>query len=201
LGSLRGAQPQPYAYDDGPLPIGEGQTISQPYVVALMLEKLHLTPDCRMLEVGTGSGYAAAVAALLASEVFTIERHGMLATRARACLQQLSCSNVKVRHGNGYNGWPEYAPFDAILVSAGSTEIPPALVGQLASGGRLVIPVGRARHDQRCCADTHRSGCAHGFYVRRRWWTKMRKVISRPRPTNRGRARLQASTGNRRPGA
>lgn len=138
-----------YAYDDGPLPIGEGQTISQPYVVALMLEKLQLTPDCRLLEVGTGSGYAAAVAAQLAGEVFTIERHGMLATRARANLLSIGCTNVQVRHGNGYHGWPEHAPFDAILVSAGSTEIPPALVSQLASGGRLVIPVGRARHDQR----------------------------------------------------
>lgn len=140
---------QPYAYDDGPLPIGEGQTISQPYVVALMLEKLQLLPACRLLEVGTGSGYAAAVAALLAGEVYTVERHGKLATRARTRLLQLGYTNVQVRHGNGYNGWPEYAPFDAILVSAGSSEIPPALVSQLVAGGRLVIPVGRARHDQR----------------------------------------------------
>lgn len=140
---------QPYAYDDGPLPIGEGQTISQPYVVALMLEKLLLTADSRLLEVGTGSGYAAAVAARIASEVFTIERHGSLAARARDHLHQAGFSNVSVRHGNGYRGWREHAPFDAILVSAGGTEIPPDLILQLSIGGRLVIPVGRARHDQR----------------------------------------------------
>jgi protein-L-isoaspartate(D-aspartate) O-methyltransferase len=152
---------RPYAYDDGPLPIGEGQTISQPYVVALMLEKLQLAPGNRLLEVGTGSGYAAAVASHLAREVYTIERHGRLAARASEHLKQAGCANVQVRHGNGYSGWPAHAPFDAILVSAGSTDVPPALIGQLIIGGRLVIPVGRARYDQRLLRLTRTGDEAH----------------------------------------
>lgn len=152
---------QPFAYDDGPLPIGEGQTISQPYVVALMLEQLQLAPGNRMLEVGTGSGYAAAVAAKLVREVYTIERHGRLASLAREHLRQIDCTNVHVRHGNGYHGWPAHAPFDAILVSAGSTEVPAALIGQLTIGGRLVIPVGRARYDQRLLRLTRTGEEAH----------------------------------------
>lgn len=134
------------AYADAPLPIGEGQTISQPFIVAVMIQALELTESSRVLEIGTGSGYAAALLGRLAAEVFTVERHASLARDARALLARLGVGNVQVRHGDGTLGWPEHAPFDAILVSAGGPESPPApLLEQLAEGGRLVVPVGSPR--------------------------------------------------------
>jgi protein-L-isoaspartate(D-aspartate) O-methyltransferase len=135
------------AYDDGPLPIGEGQTISQPYIVAAMSEAAALTGSERVLEVGTGSGYQAAVLSALAREVYTIELEPVLAAHARHALERLGCSNVHTRTGDGYRGWPEAAPFDAILVTAAPDHVPPALLEQLKTGGRLVIPVGSADQD------------------------------------------------------
>jgi protein-L-isoaspartate(D-aspartate) O-methyltransferase len=131
-----------FAYDDTPLPIGEGQTISQPYVVALMIDAMRLRGGERVLEIGTGSGYAAAVLAEIAGEVYTIERHETLAATARERLARDGHHNVQVRQGDGTLGWPEHAPFDAIVVAAGGPAVPESLRRQLAIGGRLVIPVG-----------------------------------------------------------
>jgi protein-L-isoaspartate(D-aspartate) O-methyltransferase len=131
-----------YAYQDQPLPIGQGQTISQPYVVAYMTEQLRLRGDERVLEVGTGSGYQAAVLAELAHEVFSIEIVPELGERARADLARLGYRNVHIRIGDGYRGWPEQAPFDAIIVTAAPGHVPQPLIDQLAMGGRLVLPVG-----------------------------------------------------------
>jgi protein-L-isoaspartate(D-aspartate) O-methyltransferase len=131
-----------FAYDDTPLPIGQGQTISQPYIVALTIEALGLKGGERVLEVGTGSGYAAAVLSCVAGEVYTIERVASLAESARERLSRLGFSNVRVTSGDGSLGWPEHAPYDAIAVAAGGPKPPPALLSQLAVGGRLVIPVG-----------------------------------------------------------
>ena len=130
------------AYGDHPLPIGEGQTISQPYIVALMTSLLELTGVEKVLEVGTGSGYQTAVLAALARRVCSIERLPRLAERARELLDSLGCANVWVRVGNGALGWPDEAPFDRVIVTAGAPRIPPPLVQQLADGGRLVAPVG-----------------------------------------------------------
>ncbi|HEY6058924.1 MAG TPA: protein-L-isoaspartate(D-aspartate) O-methyltransferase [Candidatus Limnocylindrales bacterium] len=130
------------AYDDGPLPIDEGQTISQPYVVALMIQALRVRPTDRVLEVGAGSGYAAAILSLLSDRVYAIERHARLAGPARARLEGLGYDNVEIRVGDGTLGWPDEAPFDAILVSAGGRQVPPVLLEELAPDGRLVIPVG-----------------------------------------------------------
>jgi protein-L-isoaspartate(D-aspartate) O-methyltransferase len=131
------------AYEDHPLPIGEGQTISQPYMVALMAEAADLQPEDRVLEIGTGSGYGAAVLARLAGEVWTIERIDTLADAARRRFERLGVADVHVIHDDGTLGWPEAAPYDAIVVTAASGEdVPPALLEQLADGGRLVIPVG-----------------------------------------------------------
>lgn len=130
------------AYDDSPLPIGHGQTISQPYIVAYMTELLDVAPVHRVLEIGTGSGYQAAVLGKLAREVYTIEIVPELARRSAATLEALGYTNVHVREGDGYAGWPELAPFDRILVTAAPEQIPQPLVDQLAVGGRLVIPVG-----------------------------------------------------------
>ncbi|MGH7388839.1 MAG: protein-L-isoaspartate(D-aspartate) O-methyltransferase [Candidatus Rokuibacteriota bacterium] len=130
------------AYGDHPLPIGEGQTISQPYIVGLMTSLLELTGSEKVLEVGTGSGYQTAVLALLARRVCSIERLGGLATRARAVLEGLGSTNVWIRVGNGALGWPDEAPFDRIIVTAGGPGIPPPLFEQLAEGGRMVLPVG-----------------------------------------------------------
>ena len=133
-----------YAYDDAPLRIGHGQTISQPYIVALMTELLDPQPDDRVLEIGTGSGYQSAVLSLLVAEVYSIEIVEPLGKSARALLDSLGCDNVQVRIGDGYQGWPEHAPFDKIIVTAAPPEIPPKLVEQLAEGGRMVLPVGDA---------------------------------------------------------
>lgn len=138
---------QPYAHSDQPLPIGYGQTISQPYIVAFMSEALELKPEDRVLEIGTGSGYQAAVLARLAREVYSIEIVEPLAKEAEARLKRLGYTNVKVRVGDGYRGWPEAAPFDAIMVTAAPRHVPPPLVEQLREGGRLVLPVGRFFQD------------------------------------------------------
>ena len=130
------------AYEDHPLPIGEGQTISQPYIVGIMLEALSLQPTDRVLEVGTGSGYVAALLAELAAQVFSVERHRTLAHQAGELLARLGYANVKVMAGDGIEGFREGAPYNALMVSAGAQEPPPALVRQLAEGGRMVIPVG-----------------------------------------------------------
>ena len=136
------------AYRDAPLPIGEGQTISQLYIVALTTEALQLRGHERVLEIGTGSGYAAAVLGRVAREVFTVERLDTLATEARDRLERLGYDNVHVLHGDGTLGWPEHAPYDAIAVAAGAPQIPEALLRQLAPGGRLVIPVGKDEESQ-----------------------------------------------------
>ncbi len=136
------------AYEDHPLPIGYGQTISQPYIVAKMTELVAPKPEHRVLEVGTGSGYQAAVLSPLVKEVYTIEIVQPLGESARERLARLGYKNVEVRVGDGYNGWPEKAPFDAIVVTAGAPHVPPALVEQLKPGGRMVIPLGESRYDQ-----------------------------------------------------
>ncbi len=130
------------AYEDAPLPIGQGQTISQPYIVALMTQLVRPTPKSKALDIGTGSGYQAAVLGELCKEVYSIEIVKPLADEARERLAELGYKNVTVRHGDGYNGWPEHAPFDAIIVAASPPEVPQPLIDQLAPGGRLVIPVG-----------------------------------------------------------
>ncbi|HTU40427.1 MAG TPA: protein-L-isoaspartate(D-aspartate) O-methyltransferase [Candidatus Aquilonibacter sp.] len=136
------------AYDDHPLPIGEGQTISQPYIVAVMLESLQLTPREKVLEIGAGSGYATALLAELAGQVFSMERHPALAENARQTLAALGYTNVKIFTGDGSLGIPSAAPFDAILVSAAAPEVPAPLLSQLADGGRMMIPVGSGDSQQ-----------------------------------------------------
>jgi protein-L-isoaspartate(D-aspartate) O-methyltransferase len=136
------------AYDDSALPIDAGQTISQPYIVALMTEALELGPNDRVLEIGTGSGYAAAVLSRVAAEVWTIERHRTLVDQAIERLAGLGYDNVRIRVGDGTLGWSDAAPFDAIVVTAAAPSVPPALTDQLADGGRLVIPVGEETGDQ-----------------------------------------------------
>jgi protein-L-isoaspartate(D-aspartate) O-methyltransferase len=133
-----------HAYENRPLPIGYGQTISQPYVVALMTDLLQTRPGDRVLELGTGSGYQAAVLAELGAQVYTIEVIEPLGKRARTALQELGYRNIAVRIGDGYYGWPEHAPYDAIVVTAAASHVPPPLLKQLKPGGRLVIPVGSA---------------------------------------------------------
>ena len=140
--SLRGR-----AYSDSPLPIGYDQTISQPYIVAFMTQALDVQPGHRVLEIGTGSGYQAAVLGLLARQVYTIEIVEPLAARARAMLADLGHRNIEVRTGNGYLGWPEHAPYDRIMVTAAPDEVPPALVQQLKIGGLMAIPVGRGAQE------------------------------------------------------
>jgi protein-L-isoaspartate(D-aspartate) O-methyltransferase len=131
------------ADDDRPLPIGHGQTISQPFIMAYMTERLHLAGNERVLEVGTGSGYQTAILAHLAEEVFSVEIVPDLAARARALLQErLGLANVRLRTGDGSVGWPEEAPFDRVIVTAAAEAVPPALVEQLAPGGRMILPVG-----------------------------------------------------------
>lgn len=130
------------AYGDHPIAIGSGQTISQPYIVAYMTEALQLHPDARVLEVGTGSGYQAAVLGELTAEVYTVEIVPELAARATGLLRELAYKNVHVREGDGYAGWPEHAPFDAVIVTAAPDHLPQPLIEQLRNGGRLVVPVG-----------------------------------------------------------
>ena len=135
------------AYIDSPVPIGLDQTISQPYIVAFMTEALDLAPEHRVLEIGTGSGYQAAVLGALVKEVYTIEILPALAERARTTLSSLGFHNVQVRTGNGYLGWPEYAPYDRIMVTAAPDEVPAALVEQLKLGGLMAIPVGTVNQE------------------------------------------------------
>lgn len=137
------------SYDDAPLPIGEGQTISQPFIVAFMIEAARIGSDDRVLEIGAGCGYAAAVISRIAAHVYAIERHASLANAAATRLRSLGCDNVELRVGDGTKGWPEAAPFDAIVVSAGGPSVPRALEDQLASDGVLVMPVGRDGGGQR----------------------------------------------------
>lgn len=131
-----------YAYSDSPLPIGNGQTISQPYIVAYMTQALQLKTGDKVLEIGTGSGYQAAVLAKIVDSVYTIEIVKNLATTAKDKLKKLGYSNVYVKWGDGYHGWPSSAPFDAIMVTAGADSIPQPLIDQLKEGGRMIIPVG-----------------------------------------------------------
>jgi len=131
-----------YAYSDGPLPIGRGQTISQPFIVALMSDFIDPRPDSRVLEVGTGCGYQSAVLAELVERVYTVEIIPELSRDAGELLERLGYQNIRPRVGDGYHGWPEKAPFDGILVTAAAEEIPPPLVEQLAPGGRMILPVG-----------------------------------------------------------
>jgi protein-L-isoaspartate(D-aspartate) O-methyltransferase len=133
---------KPYAYDDRPLPIGYGQTISQPYIVGYMTQIIGPEKDHRVLEIGTGSGYQAAVLAQIVAQVYSVEIIAPLADQAEKRLADLSYDNVRIRHGDGYYGWEEFAPFDAIVVTAAAEFVPPPLMAQLKPGGRMVIPVG-----------------------------------------------------------
>jgi protein-L-isoaspartate(D-aspartate) O-methyltransferase len=136
------AELRSYAFENGPLPIGHRQTISQPYIVALMTDLLELQADHTVLEIGTGCGYQTAILSLLAKQVYTIEVVQELGAASARRLQELGYTNICFRIGNGYAGWPEYAPYDAIIVTAAATQVPQALIDQLTPGGRLVIPVG-----------------------------------------------------------
>jgi len=136
------------AYEDHPLPIGEDQTISQPYIVVVMLQALKLSPTDNVLEIGTGSGYVTALLAQLTAQVTSMERHPALADAAREMLDNMGYKNVRVVAGDGTRGFPEAAPYDAILVSAAAAELPSALVSQLAEGGRMIIPIGGAEAQQ-----------------------------------------------------
>ena len=136
------------AYHDSPLPIPANQTISQPYVVALMISLLALKPEHRVLEIGTGSGYAAAILSRLVKTVYTIERHQKLIDYAQECLRTIGCQTIFIHHGDGTQGWPKHAPYDGIIVAAGGPTIPTALRQQLAIGGRLIMPVGNQQRRQ-----------------------------------------------------
>ena len=169
------------AYENRPLPIGHGQTISQPFVVALMTELLDLQPDDRVLEVGTGSGYQAAVLAELAGNVCSIEVIPELAARAAVALAAKATRNVELRTGDGGLGWPEQAPFDAIIVTAAAPEVPPALPEQLRPGGRMMIPIGPRHGDQELLLVTkdaagnvtRRGVSAGGFRAADRWRARL----------------------------
>jgi len=147
-----------FSYRDHPLPIGQGQTISQPYVVAFMTEALDLKPSDRVLEIGTGSGYQAAVVAEIVKEVYTIEIIEELGKRARRTLEMLGYKNIRVKIGDGYKGWPEKGPFDAVIVTCAPERIPEALIEQLSDGGRMIVPVGRAGAVQRLVRAVKKKG-------------------------------------------
>ena len=146
------------AYEDNPLPIGEGQTISQPYVVALMTQALKLKPTDKVLEIGTGSGYQAAVLAEIVGKVYTIEIRENLANRSRKLLKNLGYRNVDVKYADGYYGWKEHAPFDAIIITASANHIPAPLIKQLKEGGRLIIPLGSTLFTQTLTLATKKEG-------------------------------------------
>lgn len=167
------------AYDDNPLPIGFRQTISQPYIVAYMTQAADVAPGDRVLEIGTGSGYQAAVLGELAREVYTIEIVPELAERSRALLARMGYRNVQVRHGDGYAGWPEHAPFDAIVVTAAPDHVPRALVEQLAVNGRMVIPVGDVHQEMRVITRTSR-GVTEERTIPVRFVPLVRKPAGRP---------------------
>lgn len=137
------------AWEDNALPIASGQTISQPFVVAFMTQALQLTDRTKVLEIGTGSGYQAAVLARIARRVYTVERHAELLDRAQAIFDRLKLHNIHTRHGDGWKGWPEQAPFEAIIVTAAAPEVPQDLLEQLSDGGRMVAPIGSAGDIQR----------------------------------------------------
>jgi len=137
---------RPHSYEDHPCPIGAGQTISQPYIVALMTEQLQLKPSSKVLEIGTGSGYQTAILAELASRIYSVERFPDLAQGAARIVSELGCSNVEIRVGDGTNGWPEQSPFDGIIVTAAPPVLPEPLLLQLAEEGRLVIPIGSPKN-------------------------------------------------------
>ena len=149
---------QSCAYNDSPLPIGLGQTISQPYIVAFMTEQLEPVPGTKILEIGTGSGYQAAILAYLGCEVYTIELLEELAAKAKKTLSALNYDNVKMKHGNGYMGWPEEAPFDAIIVTAAPDIVPERLIEQLTDGGKMIIPVGKVHAAQSLKLITKKDG-------------------------------------------
>ncbi|HFD79752.1 MAG TPA: protein-L-isoaspartate(D-aspartate) O-methyltransferase [Gammaproteobacteria bacterium] len=150
------------AFDNGPLPIGHGQTISQPYIVALMTDLLELQPGCKVLEIGTGSGYQTAILAQLCDRVYTVEVVPALSEEANKIFQRLGYDNIEARVGDGYQGWPEHAPYDGIIVTAAASYIPPALVEQLKAGGRLVIPVGQPYgHQELLLVEKDRQGEVH----------------------------------------
>lgn len=146
------------AYGDHPLPIEEGQTISQPYVVALMTEALKLKASDRVLEIGAGSGYQAAVLAEIAGEIYTIEIRERLSGKASKLLNDLGYKNIKVKYADGYFGWQEYAPFDAIIITASANHIPPPLIKQLKEGGKLIIPLGSTLYYQTLTIATKKGG-------------------------------------------
>jgi protein-L-isoaspartate(D-aspartate) O-methyltransferase len=139
---------QSHAYNDSPLPIGLGQTISQPYIVAFMTEQLGVSPGMKILEIGTGSGYQAAILAYLGCEVYTVELLEELAAEAKRSFAKSNFNNVRVKYGNGYLGWPEEAPFDAIIVTAAPDKIPEKLIEQLKDGGKMILPVGKVNSVQ-----------------------------------------------------
>jgi len=149
---------QAYAYEDYPLPIGNGQTISQPYIVAFMTDQLHLKSGSKVLEIGTGSGYQAAILAELCDSVFSIEIYDPLAKHADSILKSLGYHNIFIKTGDGYSGWPEHAPFDGILVTCASTHIPESLIGQLSKGGRMVIPIEKSFNGQNLVLITKKHG-------------------------------------------
>jgi protein-L-isoaspartate(D-aspartate) O-methyltransferase len=150
-----------FAYEDGPLPIDAGQTISQPYIVAMMIEAAAVSPGDRVLEVGAGSGYASAVLSRIAAKVYAIERHAALAEAAQRRFAKLGYDNIELRVGDGTRGWPEAAPFEAILVAASGPEVPRALKEQLAIGGHLVLPVGERQWRQTLRKITRRGECEY----------------------------------------
>jgi protein-L-isoaspartate(D-aspartate) O-methyltransferase len=154
------------AFDNGPLPIGCGQTISQPYIVALMTDMLQLESDHRVLEIGTGSGYQTAILSLLCEKVYTMEVVRELSEAAAKRLKRLGYNNIETCAGSGYDGWAEHAPYDGIIVTAAATHIPPALIDQLKAGGRLVIPVGQPySHQELMLVEKDRQGESHAKSV------------------------------------